>query len=229
MHLESVKQEIVEIAHQMWLRGHANTTGVAISVRVDDGSILVDPSGTGFRRCGLTTDEIIVIDEKCELIEGPKSRRAPVNTVIHAEFYRRFPLAKACVHCHPVYSGVFACLGRTIEPFTLQSKLIGSVPCVMVNDSEAKDEYYRLEDPETVKVPSGLMQRPEVFYVMDRAAKEATSLIRDRADELRRHGLAFTLFEHGIFVFGRNLGEAFDNLERVECNARTILFAQLLK
>jgi len=46
---------------------------------------------------------------------------------------------------------------------------------------------------------------------------------------MERHGLAITHYQHGIFVFGRNIWEAFDNLERVEANARAIIFSKLLK
>jgi ribulose-5-phosphate 4-epimerase/fuculose-1-phosphate aldolase len=45
---------------------------------------------------------------------------------------------------------------------------------------------------------------------------------------MEKHGLGVNHFEHGIFVFGRNMGEAFDNLERAEANARALLLSSLL-
>jgi ribulose-5-phosphate 4-epimerase/fuculose-1-phosphate aldolase len=49
-----------------------------------------------------------------------------------------------------------------------------------------------------------------------------------RSQELKRHGLAFTVYKHGIFVLARNIDEAFDNLLRVEKNAQTQIFATML-
>ena len=48
------------------------------------------------------------------------------------------------------------------------------------------------------------------------------------ADELNRHGLAFTVFKHGVFVIARNLSEAFDNVIRVERNAQVQILAKSL-
>lgn len=52
--------------------------------------------------------------------------------------------------------------------------------------------------------------------------------IAPRAAELRRHGLAFTVYRHGIFVAARRLDEAFDNLIRVERSAQVQLLAASL-
>ncbi len=49
-----------------------------------------------------------------------------------------------------------------------------------------------------------------------------------RSQELKRHGLVFTVYKHGIFVLARNIDEAFDNLLRVEKNAQTQIFASML-
>lgn len=49
--------------------------------------------------------------------------------------------------------------------------------------------------------------------------------LEPRRKELEKHGLAVTHYQHGILVFGRSLGETFDNLERAEANARALLLA----
>jgi L-fuculose-phosphate aldolase len=228
MNEAQIKGEIVEIVRELWARGHMDTTGVAVSVRTDENRVLVDPSGTGYRRGNVSEEEIITIDLDCNLIEnGSVSRKlAPANTIIHTNFFKGNQYAQACVHCHAAYSLVFACLGKSINPFTLQSQIVGEVPCVMIDDVKVKENYHSKGFSEVV--PSGLIGRPEVFHVMKIASQTALAIMQPRLDEMKGHGLAFTLHRHGIFVFGRNLGEAFDNLERVERNAKVILLSKNL-
>lgn len=97
------------------------------------------------------------------------------------------------------------------------------VPCAMSDDREHKRDY--LARDMRVRVPSGLHDRPDVYYAMQKVADETVSLLGPRSLEMKKHGLAVTHFQHGIFVFGTSLGEAFDNLERVEVNAKVQLLA----
>lgn len=225
-----IRSEIVEILGCMWERGHANTTGVSISERSDGNRIIVDQSGTGFRRCKITVDDLLVIDTEASLLEDApngSARRAPANVVIHTEYYKANPLARACVHCHAPYTQVFACAKKAIPPRTLQSMIMGNVPCVVVDDGELKAKFHR--ENVQVSVPSGLHDRPDVFYVMREVARGVVEALTPRNNEMKSHGLAVTHYQHGVFVFGRNLGEAFDNLERAEANARVILLSGSLR
>lgn len=210
------RAKIVEILGDLWDRGHANTTGVSISCKLDDGNILVDQTGTGFRKCRVTEEDLLIMDLDCNLVEvapGSPERKAPVNTAIHAAYYKSNPLVQACIHCHAPYSQVFACLNRSITPFTLQSNIMGEVPCVNVDDADLKAEYVELAT--VVTVPSGLHARPDVYSVMQKVAEKTVEVLQGREQELLKHGLAVTHFKHGVFVFARNLDEAFDNLERI--------------
>ncbi len=217
---------MVEILRYMWDRGHANTTGVSISERSSDDRIVVDQSGTGFKKCRITVDDLLVIDHECKLIEDApngSNRKAPVNVVIQTEYYKVNPLALACVHCHAPYTQVFACEGKAIPPYTLQALLMGEVPCVMSDDRAHKRDYH--DRGLQLTVPTGLHDRADVYYAMLQVAKGVTTVLEPRRKELEKHGLAVTHYQHGIFVFGRSLGEAFDNLERAEANARALLLA----
>lgn len=222
------RSEIVEIIKCMWDRGHANTTGVSISERIGE-RIIVDQSGTGFRRCRITEDDLLVIDEACNLLEDAPNgsfRRAPTNVIIHTEYYRENPLARACIHCHAPYTQVFACENRSIPPYTLQAAIMGEIPCIHIDDGLLKREFQQIQTLPTV--PSGLHQRADVFYVMSQVATNAVRVLRPRNSEMSSHGLAITHYQHGIFVWGRSLSEAFDNLERAEANARAILLSRCI-
>ena len=224
---DDIRSEIVEVLRHMWDRGHANTTGASVSERVSGTDrILVDQSGTGFRRCQITEDDLLIIDEDCNLIEDAPNgshRRAPVNVRVHTEYYKANPRARACVHCHAPYTQVFACAKRDIPPYTLQAMIMGVVPCVRVDDGSLKERFK--QGNISLTVPSGLHNRPDVFYVMQEVARDVVRLLTPRNLEMEEHGLAITHYQHGIFVWGRSLGEAFDNLERAEANARAILLS----
>jgi ribulose-5-phosphate 4-epimerase/fuculose-1-phosphate aldolase len=223
------RQKMNEILKDLWDRGHVNTTGVSISVRLADGNILVDQTGTGFRKCRVTTGDFLVIDLNGNLVSpapNTPQKLAPVNTAVHLAYYRVNELARACIHAHAPYSQVFACRGETINPYTLQSQILGEVICINVDDAELKKEYN--EHIPDITVPSGLHARPDVWYVMKEVATLTARALEPRNHEMEKHGLAVTHYQHGIFVFGRNLDEAFDNLERVEANARTIILSQAM-
>jgi len=223
------RSEMVDILKCMWDRGHANTTGVSISERLGE-RIIVDQSGTGFRRCRITINDLLVINEACHLVEDAPNgsfRRAPTNVIIHTEYYKENLLAQACIHCHAPYTQVFACESRDIPPYTLQSKIMGEIPCIQVDDGALKEQFRQSQ--KSLIVPSGLHQRPDVFYVMSQVARKTIETLRPRNEEMKSHGLAVTHYQHGIFVWGRSLAEAFDNLERAEANARAIILSKHLR
>jgi ribulose-5-phosphate 4-epimerase/fuculose-1-phosphate aldolase len=63
---------------------------------------------------------------------------------------------------------------------------------------------------------------------MEKVAQKIATTLKPRNLEMEKHGLAATHYQHGIFVFGRNINEAFDNLERIEANARAIILSKSL-
>ena len=78
-------------------------------------------------------------------------------------------------------------------------------------------------------MPEAVIQRPEVFLIVQRLLEEFNDLFKKRAEELKKHGLAFIVEKHGLFVIARTLDEAIENAVRVEGAARTALFSQLIK
>jgi ribulose-5-phosphate 4-epimerase/fuculose-1-phosphate aldolase len=223
------RKKIIEILKDLWDRGHMNTTGVSISIRLDENRILVDQTGTGFRKARVTEGDLLIIDLEGGLIEpapNTPEKRAPVNTAVHLAYYKVNPKAQACIHVHAPYSQVFACRGESIEPYTLQSTILGVVPCIQVDDAKYKEKFCR--ENVQIEVPTGLHARPDVYYVMREVASITASSLEPRNAELEKHGLAVMHYQHGIFVFGRNIDESFDNLERIEANARTIIMSRMM-
>jgi len=227
--IKKYAKSICNIAKESWMLGLSDSTGFSISQIIPNtNAILVDKSGTGFRWNRINKDDLLLIDLEGNLLYQPNDknpRMAPVNCMIHLEGYKNSD-AKSCVHWHDPYTNAFACSGKTIPPFTLQSKLIGDTPCIMVDDRKYKK--YKEENNVKTNVPSGLHSREDVYYVMEKAGEEAGKILKQRNEEFQRHGIVITHYEHGLFAFGRNLEEAFDNAYRCYRNAQAIIFNRLL-
>jgi ribulose-5-phosphate 4-epimerase/fuculose-1-phosphate aldolase len=226
-HLQAAK-DICSIARECWNLQLSDSTGFSISCLIKDNVVMTDKTGTGFRRNKITPQDLILIDLDGQFLYSPDNmdeRKAPVNVVIHLEGYKH-SAATACVHWHDPYTNAFTCLGKDIPALTLQSKLIGEVPCVIVDDrAEKVSNATTIND---LSVPNGLHSRKDVYFVMQKTGEKIAEVLRSRNEEFQRHGIVVTHFEHGLFAFGRNINEAFDNGYRSVRNAQTILYSKIL-
>lgn len=227
---QSLAHVICELAAECWRLQLSDSTGFSISARIKGtDAILVDKSGTGFRHNQITPKDLILINEDGELLYADKNsdndRLAPVNVAIHLAGYRTTP-ARGCIHWHDPWTIAFAAQGLSIKPYSLQSKLIGEVPCIKIDDRKLKAEY--LAEKIKVEVPSGLHSRPDVYYVMEQVAVAAERILKSRVAELDKHGLVVTHFEHGLFAWGRSVEKAFENGYRSVRNAQAQLFSKLV-
>jgi L-fuculose-phosphate aldolase len=94
---------------------------------------------------------------------------------------------------------VFACLGRTIYPLTEVTKKFGPIKPIA----------------------------PVKAHSEELAAAVVEEVLSQR-QELKAHALGLLIPGHGIVVVAKDLDEAYDALERMEGNARCVLFARLL-
>jgi ribulose-5-phosphate 4-epimerase/fuculose-1-phosphate aldolase len=221
---------ICELARECWELGLSDSTGFSISQIIPGTNIvLTDKSGTGFRRNKITPDDLILISLDGQFLYKPDDsnpRKAPVNVEVHLEGYRNSD-AKGCIHWHDPYTNAFSSYGKTIHPLTLQSKLIGDVPCIMVDDRKQKST--RLKKSAELEVPSGFHARTDVYFVMKQVGEEAAKILSTRNKEFERHGIVVHHYEHGLFSFGRSVEEAFENGYRSVRNAQTIIFSRSLQ
>lgn len=228
--IQNYGRSICELTKECWDRGLSDSTGFSISQRIPNTNfILVDKSGTGFRRNKINSNDLLLIDLDGNLLFQPNAanpRLAPVNVVIHLAGYKSSD-ALGCIHWHDPFTNSFACYNRPIYPLTLQSKLIGDVLCINIDDR--KEKKIMKKNKFCINVPSGLYARPDVYFVMDKVGIEVGKILSRRNEEFQRHGIAITHFEHGLFVFGRSVEEAFENGYRTFRNAQTIIYSQMLK
>jgi L-ribulose-5-phosphate 4-epimerase len=202
-------------------------TGGAVSMRAADGSILVTPTGTSFRAWQMVPSDVIALSPRGEIVDC-SSRLAASSTQLHLSIYETFHQVGAVVHCHAPYSLAFASLGVPVPSVTNQADTLGEIPCLVADDAAIKEQVR--SGQLIVEVPEGIVQRPDVNAVnLAALIPQLQAHFLSRADEINRHGLAFTIYRHGAVAMARSVYEATENLARVEVSARTALFQAILR
>lgn len=111
MLLKALREEIVFYGMQLLESGMTMHTGGNLSARdPQTGLIAIKPSARAYR--GLQAEEIAVIDANGSLVEGGYQPSSEWR--MHAAIYRRFPQARAVVHCHSPYATALAALGTPL-------------------------------------------------------------------------------------------------------------------
>lgn len=229
--VQALCRSMCELARECWDLKLSDSTGFSISARVPNtDAILVDKSGTGFRRNKIIPEDLFLYDINGSLLFLPEKsdndRLAPVNTIVHLAGYKQSSELGGCLHWHDVHVNAFTAQNMSIPTFTLQSKLLGEIQCIRVDD-RAEKEYFMQNNPEVI-VPSGIHARPDVMWVMSKVGDKAAEIIASKSHELDRHGVVVTHYEHGLFAWGRSVEEAFENGYRVARNAESLLLSKLV-
>lgn len=200
-------------------------TGGMLSVRCDSDHILMSTTGDSFRRWHMSLSDFIVTDLNGNIIEKTGGF-SPAGTLVALELYKTFPLCNGILHTHSEYSHAFSSLNMSIPHSAHLIQTLGEVPCIKVEDKKIKDDYFAAPYP--VNVPPCMANRPDIVAVNNEVIKQIESKMGSRRAELEGHGLAFTEYQHGIFVFAKSIDEAFENLARIESSARNYIYGSMI-
>jgi ribulose-5-phosphate 4-epimerase/fuculose-1-phosphate aldolase len=204
--------------------GLLDQLGGSIASRLPDGNILITPTTASFRRWNIQLSELVVATPDGELVESD-GYKAAAAAPIFLTLFRQYPAIGAIAHSHCLYSLIYASCGLNIPPCTNGADVIGEVVCIHPEerDQVVKERALRLPSPH---IPSAFVQRPEIFAVNAALADIIVHRMAERIHELERHGLAFTIFRHGLFTMGRHLQEACENIFRIERSAQVSILAR---
>ncbi|MBT1098090.1 class II aldolase/adducin family protein [Streptomyces sp. Tu102] len=221
MRYETQRRHLVDVIEDLLRWELLNPAGGAVSVRLPDGNILLSCTRLAFDRWKVSPRDLIVLTPDGAVIEQTGGLGAS-GTPMHLDLYRMLPRAGAIVHTHAPYTLAFASLGLPVPSVTNRADTFGDIPCLHADDRTVKAKY--LAEPIPLDLPEGMVQRPDVAAVnLLEYRPQLQEVIAPRADELERHGLAFTLYRHGAFTVGRQLEETADLMLRLEESARTAL------
>lgn len=109
------RELIVESGKTMVGKGLTVETYGNISCRdPETGHIYLTPSAMAYDK--ITPEDVIVCDPKGRIVEG--KRKPTIEMGMHISIYNSRPDANAVLHTHPIYSLVYASMGRDIPLFT---------------------------------------------------------------------------------------------------------------
>jgi len=123
--LRPLKRQIAEIARLCWDRGYIGAIDGNISVKLDDGSLLITPSGT--IKFLIEPDMIVRTDAKGQPVGGG---RASSEIKMHVACYEERPDVRAVVHAHPPTAVAFSLAGIDMMKALIPELIVtlGAIP-----------------------------------------------------------------------------------------------------
>jgi len=119
---------IVECGRIAYERQLMTSNDGNLSVRMQDGNILITPSGISKGR--MRTDDLLVVDIEGNMVSQNNARRASSETAMHLEVYRQRQDVRAVVHAHPIFATSLTVAGLEFPSDVLPEVLLtlGDVP-----------------------------------------------------------------------------------------------------
>lgn len=99
-----------------------------ISVRLQDGSLLITPSG--FSKARMQADDLLHLDLEGNVIASAPGRRVSSESPMHIEVYRQRPDMRAVIHAHPPFATALTVAGFDFPQDVLPEVMLtlGEVP-----------------------------------------------------------------------------------------------------
>ena len=123
---ESDKMELIEAGREIKKIGLVQLTGGNLSVRKENGDIVVTPSGMAYEP--MVPEDVLVLNKDGVVIEG--TLRPSVDTPALKYIYDHCPGINALIHTHQPYATAVGLIGDELPACTtfLCNVCLGSVP-----------------------------------------------------------------------------------------------------
>jgi L-fuculose-phosphate aldolase len=123
---QALREEIVLVGQLMYERGLIVGTDGTISARLDDGTILITPSG--LCKGLMTPDQLITIDLAGRKV-GPetaanKELKPTSEITMHLEAFKQRPDVQAVVHAHPPHAIALSIVGISLADCMLPEAIV---------------------------------------------------------------------------------------------------------
>lgn len=117
-----LKKQIIEIGRRLWQRGYVASNDGNISVRLEDETILVTP--TGVSKGFMTEDMILHLDMDGNLLDDSRKYLPSSEVKMHIIVYKERDDVCAVVHAHPPYATAFAVAGIPLDKLILPEAVL---------------------------------------------------------------------------------------------------------
>lgn len=123
-----LRRAIVECGRVAYERHLVTSNDGNISVRMDDGRVLITPSGISKGR--LSLDDMLVVDLDGNVLASRPDRKPSSETPMHLEVYKQREDARAVLHAHPIFATTLTVAGLEFPNDVLPEVLLtlGDVP-----------------------------------------------------------------------------------------------------
>ncbi len=122
----TAKKQIIDVCKRIYDRGYVAANDGNVSVRVDNGHIVMTPTGRskGF----LTIDELVVVDIDGNKVSG--SSKPSSESKMHLSIYKSRDNVNSVVHAHPPTATGYAVAGIPLNQCVLPEVVVtvGSIP-----------------------------------------------------------------------------------------------------
>ena len=128
MNSQEIKELICDVCHKMWQLGWVAANDGNVSVKMDDGTFWVTP--TGLSKSFITPEKLIRIDKDMNVLEGAPGLKPSSETKMHMRCYEERPDVGAVVHAHPPTATGYAVANRPLDCYSMIETVItiGAIP-----------------------------------------------------------------------------------------------------
>ncbi|EMG28467.1 hypothetical protein X560_1267 [Listeria fleischmannii 1991] len=135
---EKERQDLAKIVKTMFDRFETNAAGGNVSVKMNEEHIIMTPTlMSQAKLCQLSPYEILVVDQKNEVVEGDGKVTREIN--LHRACYNENPEIGCVLHAHPKESMLFATLGIDLPNLTEATQKIGRIQTLEFAPATSKE------------------------------------------------------------------------------------------
>jgi L-fuculose-phosphate aldolase len=126
--MSEARIQIADICKKMYQLGWVAGNDGNVSVKSEDNTFLVTPSGVG--KGDVTPEMLVKINSQGEIIENDGGYRVSSEFKMHLRCYEERGDIRAAVHAHPPCATAFAIAGKPLDDYSMMEAVltIGSVP-----------------------------------------------------------------------------------------------------
>ena len=200
---EKKRQELIEYARKMEKYNLVKMSGGNVSLRLEDGNVIVTPSAMNYDT--MVPEDIVVLDINGNIIEGKRRPTSDLSAILY--ILQHMPWVNAVIHTHQAKAIAFSLVGDLlpvisstmvdeikdevqVAPFTISSdigmgietvKHAGKSLCVILKNHGAMAYGKNLDQALSAAVY--LEETCDVYMTALATGKESTVLTRKQIEE----------------------------------------------
>ena len=128
MQEQEIKELICDVCYKMWQLGWVAANDGNISVKMEDGTFWITPSGIS--KSFITPEKLIRVNEAMEKLEGAEGLVPSSEIKMHMRCYQEREDVGAVVHAHPPTATGYAVANKPLDEYSMIETVIaiGSIP-----------------------------------------------------------------------------------------------------